>query len=134
MTSVRVETLIEANLPTLHGDRGQLEQLILNLVRNSIEAITGMRRQDGRVTVVAQHSRNRSNLEISIQDNGPGVAAEIVDRIFEPLTSSKEEGLGLGLSICLSIVEAHGGRLWLERSAFDGTEFRLSIPFRSKVS
>jgi two-component system, LuxR family, sensor kinase FixL len=134
MTSVRVETLIEANLPTLHGDRGQLEQLILNLVRNSIEAITGMRRQDGCVTVVAQHSRNRSNLEISVQDNGPGVAAEIVDRIFEPLTSSKEEGLGLGLSICLSIVEAHGGRLWLERSAFDGTEFRLSIPFRSKVS
>jgi two-component system, LuxR family, sensor kinase FixL len=133
-TSVRVETLVEANLPTLHGDRGQLEQLILNLVRNSVEAITGMRRQDGCVTVAARCSKNCSNLEISVQDNGPGVAAEIVDRIFEPLTSSKEEGLGLGLSICASIVEAHGGRLWLERSAFDGTEFRVSVPFRSSVS
>jgi two-component system, LuxR family, sensor kinase FixL len=133
MTSVRVETLIEANLPALHGDRGQLEQLILNLVRNSIEAITGMRREDGCVIVAARHSKNRSNLEISVQDNGPGVGPEIVDRIFEPLTSSKEEGLGLGLSICASIVEAHGGRLWLERSNFDGTEFRLSVPLRSEV-
>jgi len=58
------------------------------------------------------------------------VASEFVNRIFAPLTSSKEEGLGLGLSICASIVEAHGGRLWLERSGSDGTEFRLSIPFR----
>jgi C4-dicarboxylate-specific signal transduction histidine kinase len=130
MTSVRIETLIEAGLPTLHGDRGQLEQVILNLVRNSVEAITGMRRQEGCVTVAAQHSKGRSNLELIVHDNGPGVGPELVDRIFEPLTSSKEQGLGLGLSICASIVEAHGGRLWLERSGSDGTEFRLSIPFR----
>jgi len=130
MTSVRIETLIEADLLTLHADRGQLEQVILNLVRNSIEAITGMRRQDGRVVVAAWHSKRHSNLEMSVHDNGPGVASEFVNRIFAPLTSSKEEGLGLGLSICASIVEAHGGRLWLERSGSDGTEFRLSIPFR----
>jgi C4-dicarboxylate-specific signal transduction histidine kinase len=128
--SVRIETLIEADLPTLHGDRGQLEQVILNLVRNSVEAITGMRRQEGCVTVAARHSKRRSNLEIIVHDNGPGVGPEIVDRIFEPLTSSKEQGLGLGLSICASIVETHGGRLWLERSGSDGAEFRLSIPFR----
>jgi two-component system, LuxR family, sensor kinase FixL len=130
MTSVRIETLIEADLPTLRGDRGQLEQVILNLVRNSVEAIIGMRRQEGCVTVAAQHSKRRSDLEIIVHDNGPGVGTEIVDRIFEPLTSSKEQGLGLGLSICASIVEAHGGRLWLERSGSDGAEFRLSIPFR----
>src|SRR5215475_11403070 len=70
------------------------------------------------------------HLEIIVHDNGPGVGPEIVDRIFEPLTSSKEEGLGLGLSICASIAETHGGRLWLERSGSDGAEFRLSIPFR----
>jgi two-component system, LuxR family, sensor kinase FixL len=130
MTSVRIEAFIEADLPTLHGDRGQLEQLILNLVRNSIEAIAGAHRQDGCVIVAARHCESRSNLEISVRDNGPGVAPEIVDCIFEPLTSSKEQGLGLGLSICASIVEAHGGRLWLERSGSDGTEFRLSVPFR----
>src|SRR5215471_9181242 len=86
MTSVRIDTLIEADLPTLHGDRGQLEQVILNLVRNSVEAITGMRRQEGCVTVAARHSKRRSNLEIIVHDNGPGVGSEIVDRIFEPLT------------------------------------------------
>src|SRR5215468_11892770 len=82
MTSVRIETLIEADLPTLHADRGQLEQVILNLVRNSIEAITGMRRQDGHVVVAAWHSKRHSNLEMSVHDNGPGVASEFVNRIF----------------------------------------------------
>jgi C4-dicarboxylate-specific signal transduction histidine kinase len=130
MTSVRIEMVIEADLPLLHADRGQLEQVILNLVRNSIEAIAGMRRQDGGVVVAAWHSKRHSNLEMSVRDNGPGVAPEIVDRIFAPLTSSKEEGLGLGLSICASIVEAHGGRLWLEQSSSNGTEFRLSVAFR----
>jgi two-component system, LuxR family, sensor kinase FixL len=129
MTSIQTETFIERDLPTLHGDRGQLEQLILNLVRNSIEAIAGAGRQDGCVTVAARRSKRRFNLEMSVCDNGPGVAPGIVDRIFEPLTSSKEEGLGLGLSISASIAEAHGGRLWLERSGSDVTEFRLSIPF-----
>ena len=103
--------------------------LFSTLVRNSIEAITRMRQQDGCVTV-AWHSKTRSNLEVSIHDKGPGVAPEIVDCVFEPLTSSEEGGLGLGLSICGSIVQGHGGRLWLERSGSDGTEFRLSVPFR----
>ena len=129
ITSIRIETLIEASLPTLHGDRGQLEQLILNLVRNAMEAITGNGQQTGRVTVAARRSKIRSNLEISINNNGPRVNPEIIAHIFEPLVSSKQEGLGLGLPICASIVEAHGGRLWLERSKPDGTEFRLSVPF-----
>jgi C4-dicarboxylate-specific signal transduction histidine kinase len=129
MTSVRIETLIEAGLPTLHGDRGQLEQLILNLVRNAMEAITGNGQQNGCVTVAARRSKIRSNLEISVNNNGPRMDPEIIAHIFEPLVSSKQEGLGLGLPICASIVEAHGGRLWLERSKPDGTEFRLSVPF-----
>jgi signal transduction histidine kinase len=126
--SIQIETFIEGELPPVHGDRGQLEQVILNLLRNSIEAIAYARQPDGYITVAAARSPGRSELEISVQDNGPGVAPEVVDRIFEPLTSSKEEGLGLGLSICESIVEAHAGKLWLERTGSDGTEFRLSIP------
>jgi len=129
MTSVRIETSVEADLPMLRGDRGQLEQIILNLVRNSMEAIASNRQQNGCVTVAARRSKIRSNLEISVHNNGPGVDPEIVAHIFEPLVSSKEKGLGLGLPICASIVEAHGGRLWLERSKPDGTEFRLSVPF-----
>ena len=129
MTSVRIETFIEAGLPMLHGDRGQPEQLILNLVRNAMEAITGNGQQNGCVIVSARRSKIRSNLEISVNNTGPGMEPEIVAHIFEPLVSSKEEGLGLGLPICASIVEAHGGRLWLERSSPDGTEFRLSVPF-----
>jgi nitrogen-specific signal transduction histidine kinase len=129
MTSVRIDTFIEAGLPKLHGDRGQLEQVILNLVRNAMEAITGNGQQNGCVIVAARRSKIRSNLEISVHNNGPRMDPEIIAHIFEPLVSSKQEGLGLGLPICESIVEAHGGRLWLERSKPDGTEFRLSVPF-----
>jgi two-component system, LuxR family, sensor kinase FixL len=129
MTSVRIETLIEAGLPTLRGDRGQLEQIILNLVRNAMEAIASNGEQNGCVTVAARRSKIRSNLEISVHNDGPGMDPEIIAHIFEPLVSSKEKGLGLGLPICASIVEAHGGRLWLERSEPEGTEFRLSVPF-----
>jgi signal transduction histidine kinase len=129
MTSIRIETFIEAGLPTQRGNRGQLEQLILNLVRNAMEAITGNGQQNGCVTVAARRSKIRSNLEISVNNNGPKMDPEIIAHIFEPLVSSKQVGLGLGLPICASIVEAHGGRLWLERSRPDGAEFRLSIPF-----
>jgi two-component system, LuxR family, sensor kinase FixL len=129
MALVRIEISVEEDLPTLRGDRGQMEQIILNLVRNAIEAIADAGQQDGYVKVAAWHSKTRSNLEISVLDNGPGMDPDIIAHIFEPLTSSKVEGLGLGLSICASIVEAHGGRLWLERSKPDGTEFRLSVPF-----
>ena len=70
----------------------------------------------------------RGPLEIGVLDNGPGIPADRVEHLFKPLTTSKKEGLGLGLSICLAIVEAHGGRIWLHSRQSGATEFRLSLP------
>jgi len=126
---VRVELAVEDNLPPLRGDRGQLEQVVLNLVRNSIDAIVIARRV-GHVRLAAQRSNRPSDLLISVGDDGPGVAADIAAHLFEPLTTSKRDGLGLGLSICESIVAAHGGRIWLQETGIDGTEFRMTLPFK----
>jgi signal transduction histidine kinase len=128
---VNVDLEVENNLPLLRGDRGQLEQVILNLVRNSIDAIAVTESRTGRIQLVAHRSNQPSDLEISVRDNGAGVSADIATRLFEPLTTSKHNGLGLGLSICGSIVAAHGGRIWLEATGADATEFRVTVPFKS---
>jgi len=105
-----------------------LEQVVLNLVRNAIESIAGARKADGRIGIAAYRLDAPPYVEIGVSDNGPGVDRELADRLFEPLATSKESGLGLGLPICLSIVESHGGRLWLHSREAGATEFRFSLP------
>jgi len=128
---VRVDVVVEDDLPPLRGDRGQLEQVLLNLVRNSIDAISGAQMRAGHIRLTAQRSIRPSDVLISVRDNGPGISADIAARLFEPLTTSKRDGLGLGLSICETIAAAHGGRIWLEETGADATEFRVTVPFKS---
>jgi two-component system, LuxR family, sensor kinase FixL len=116
------------DLPLIHGDRVQLQQVILNLVRNAVDSLAGSDRSDGRVRVAARRSPDSTHLEFSVSDNGSGIPAEFADRLFQPFTTSKKEGLGLGLAICLAIVEAHGGRIWLQSKKPGATEFCFSLP------
>jgi signal transduction histidine kinase len=115
-------------LPPVHGDRVQLQQVILNFVHNAIEAITAARQANGRVKISAVRFDAPARVEIGIADNGPGITKELADRLFAPLTTSKAEGLGLGLAICAAIVESHGGRVWLQSGQAGATEFRFSLP------
>ena len=128
---VRIDVVVVDGLPPLRGDRGQLEQVLLNLVRNSIDAILGAQTRAGHIRVAARRSSRPSDLLISVRDNGPGVSADMGGRLFEPLATSKRDGLGLGLSICETIAAAHGGRIWLETTGAEATEFRLTVPFKS---
>lgn len=116
------------DLPPVHGDRIQLQQVILNLVRNATDALTGAGAADGWVRVATYRLDQPARIEISVTDNGPGIDQALADRIFDPLTTSKPDGLGLGLSICASIVQLHGGRIWLESGTPGATEFRFSLP------
>lgn len=115
-------------LPMVHGDRIQIEQVILNLFRNAAEAISGADRKDGAIRLSAALLEAPPRIEIAVRDNGPGIAPHLADAMFEPMTTSKHEGLGLGLSISQSIVESHGGRLWLQSGEPGATEFRFSLP------
>jgi two-component system, LuxR family, sensor kinase FixL len=129
-TAIQLE--LEDSLPTIFGDRIQLQQVVLNLIHNGIEAISAAERHDGTILVRAYPLKDASGIVISVADNGIGVPA---DRpLFEPLTSTKGEGLGLGLSICASIVEAHRGRIWLHASENGATEFRFSLPTEPRTT
>jgi C4-dicarboxylate-specific signal transduction histidine kinase len=125
---IRLDLEVAEGMPPIHGDRIQLEQVVLNLVRNAIEAVAGTGRDDGSVRVIAQMPESLRRIEIAVVDNGPGIPEEMARRLFEPLTTSKQEGLGLGLPICASIAEAHGGHIWLASREAGTTEFRLSLP------
>jgi len=121
-----IDLELDETLPTVFGDRIQLQQVVLNLVHNAVESIVESRRADGCIRVGAHPSGQERAVEISVSDNGIGIPAG--RPLFEPLTSSKKDGLGLGLSICASIVQAHGGRIWLQSSDAGATEFRFSLP------
>jgi two-component system sensor kinase FixL len=116
------------DLPVVHGDAVQLQQVVLNLLHNAMEAIEDARMRDGRITVAARRLKAPDRIEISVMDNGPGIATEMTEWLFHPLVTSKTDGLGLGLSICASILQVHGGRVWLHAGNAGATEFRFSLP------
>ena len=120
---------VSDDLPVVFGDRVQLQQVVLNLLRNAVEAIVEARRKDGQIHIRVRSSDD-ANIEVSVADNGVGIPAD--REIFEPLSTSKADGLGLGLSICASIMQAHGGRIWLQSSRPGATEFRFSLPIQTR--
>ena len=131
---VRLELDAPDKLPSIHGDHVQLEQVVLNLVHNAVEAIAGAGLSEGKVRVIARHQTAPPRLEIGVLDNGPGIEEQLATRLFDPLATSKQDGLGLGLSISASIIEAHGGRVWLYSREAGATEFRFSVPLNQPAA
>lgn len=105
-------------------DRIQIQQVLLNLIRNAIEAMQNMR--DPRLLIYSAKEPG-GLVRITVADNGPGLAKEIADNLFAPFQSTKESGMGLGLSISAAIVEAHGGRIWVEPSKLGGIAFHFTV-------
>ncbi|HEY0834489.1 MAG TPA: ATP-binding protein [Azospirillum sp.] len=114
-------------LPDVLADRIQIEQVLLNLVHNSVEAIAGAACRVREVTVRVG-AEPPDGVVFEVADTGPGVPAEMVDRLYSPFATTKPAGMGLGLPICRSIVESHGGRLWLAGTSDQGAVFRLFLP------
>jgi two-component system sensor kinase FixL len=107
------------------ADRVQIEQVMVNLIRNAVES---MRDQAGARILTIAASLQQDMVAIQLADTGPGVAPEVIDRLFSPFQSTKSDGMGVGLSICRRIVEAHGGKMWLEQGAGAGADFRFTLP------
>jgi signal transduction histidine kinase len=103
----------------------QIEQLLANLILNGMEATESIQRGARKVTVTTGRSR-KGEIEIGIWDSGPGIPAEIRERLFTPFFTTKPRGLGMGLAICRSIVERHGGRMWAEDGDGSGATLRVS--------
>jgi two-component system sensor kinase FixL len=122
---IAVRRHFEKSLPPLLLDKIQIHQVIINLIRNSIDALEGVKRRE---IIISTGRAGPHAVEIAIVDTGPGLAPEIADRLFQPFVTTKPSGLGIGLSICRSIVAGHGGRLWASENPDGGTIFHVSLP------
>ena len=125
---VRIDTDIEGDLPRVALDRVQVQQVLINLMRNGIEA---MDVHCGRQSPRPERTPDGDVVQTEISDRGRGV--EFPDRIFEPFFTTKEQGMGMGLAICRSIVESHGGRLWAEKNEPHGAKFIFTLPVEVKA-
>jgi len=108
-------------------DKIQIEQVLINLIRNSIEAIRQADISSGQVNITTRQAADGS-IEVSVADNGPGIDPTMAASLFEPYQTSKETGMGMGLSISRSIIEAHNGKLWADVQRQQGAMFCISIP------
>ena len=122
----------EENLPTIKGDRVQIQQVILNLVRNASDA---MRDVDDRTRqmLVKTESFDDTSIRFTVRDTGIGFASNVSDRLFDSFYTTKDDGMGIGLSICRSIIEAHSGRLWASANEGPGSSFAFSISHDQKL-
>ncbi|XXT24718.1 response regulator [Sorangium sp. So ce429] len=124
-TTVRIE--LAPGLPRVRGDGIQLQQVLLNLLVNALDAVA-RRPPEARLVVVRTRRADGGRVELSVADSGDGIPPADLERVFEPFFTSKPQGLGVGLAISRSIVEAHGGRLWAEHCPGEGATFRCALP------
>ncbi|HLG82635.1 MAG TPA: ATP-binding protein [Bradyrhizobium sp.] len=124
---VKVRTRLDERLPVVQADRVQLQQVLLNLIINAIEAMRGVA-EASRELLIATARTDEGGIMVSLHDTGPGLDPKQVDRLFEAFFTTKAEGMGMGLAICRSIIEAHGGRLWATANEPRGAVFQFTLP------
>jgi signal transduction histidine kinase/PAS domain-containing protein len=126
--SVSVRTQFAEGLPRVQGDRVQLQQVMLNLIVNAIQAMRGIGEGARELVISVEAVPSEGGVRVGVRDTGPGLSPESLSRLFEPFYTTKPEGMGMGLSICRSIIEAHGGRLWAIPCEPHGALFQFTIP------
>jgi C4-dicarboxylate-specific signal transduction histidine kinase len=124
---VKLAVNVPADLPPVRGDRVHLQQVLLNLIVNGMDAMNGASPGNRRVTVSAREGAAKT-VEVSVSDTGHGIATEKLAHVFDPFFTTKADGMGMGLPISRTIVESHGGRLWVENNNGSGAIFRFTLP------
>src|SRR3984957_8165598 len=130
---VSAQTELVEGLPLVHGDRVELQQVILNLILNAIEAMSETN-EGPRELLITTEKAESGDLLVAVRDSGPGLAPGALENLFQAFHTTKPNGLGLGLSICRSIVEGHEGRLWASANAPRGAVFQFTLPISQDVS
>jgi signal transduction histidine kinase len=125
--SIDLRTRFASELPLIPADRVQLQQVILNLIVNAIEAMSGVDNRP-RELVVGSGTGDANEVFVEVRDSGPGLDPANLDRLFDSFYTTKSDGMGMGLSISRSIIEAHGGRLRATPNGPHGAVFRITLP------
>jgi len=128
---VSVQTLLAEGLAPVQGDRVQLQQVVLNLVLNAVEAM-GAVEAGPRELLISTEQHQATGVLVTVRDSGPGIDPENLERVFEAFYTTKTSGMGMGLSICRSIIDAHGGRLWAGVNEPRGAVFQFTLPDAEK--
>jgi signal transduction histidine kinase len=124
---VLLQTQLATGLPSVEGDRIQLQQVVVNLILNAVEAMSSID-EGARELQIATEMGAADSVLVTVRDSGPGLAPSCVDRVFEAYYTTKPGGLGIGLAICRSIIEAHGGRTWAAQNEPRGAVFQFTLP------
>jgi signal transduction histidine kinase len=124
---VSVRTRFAEDLPPVQGDRIQLQQVLLNLILNAVEAMYAVEAEARELSISAEQSQ-ANHVLVAVRDSGPGIDPANLDRVFEAFYTTKSSGAGMGLSICRSIIDAHGGRLWASANVPQGAIFQFTVP------
>jgi len=130
--AVTLRTQLQPALPPVLGDRTQLQQVMLNFILNAVEATSGLDKV--RRNVVVSAAEDSSNIIVAVRDTGIGLNDGDGDHLFQPFYTTKASGMGMGLSICRSIIEAHGGRVWAARNPDAGATFQFVLPTQTRTS
>jgi C4-dicarboxylate-specific signal transduction histidine kinase len=125
---VLVSTALPAALPQIMGDRGQLQQVFLNMIRNAVESMRSVSDRERRLRISSDFNERTAEIRVSIEDSGPGINQQDEKQIFEPFFSTKPAGMGIGLTICQSIVVSHGGSLRAFANKPYGAVFEIVLP------
>jgi len=130
---VSVRTHLTEGLAPVQGDRVQLQQVVLNLILNAVEAMSSVEAGARELLISTEQSQTGgSGVLVAVRDSGPGIVPEQLERVFEPFYTTKSRGIGMGLSICRSIIDAHGGRLWVDVNSPRGALFQFTLPGEQK--
>jgi two-component system sensor kinase FixL len=122
---VEVQVALDPRVNLVLADRVQIQQVLINLIRNALDA---MLESDERLLTISTAAGPEDLVTIAVQDTGTGITEAVADQLFQPFVTSKQTGMGIGLSICRTIIEAHGGRIWFEAAPEGGTIFRFTLP------
>jgi hypothetical protein len=124
---VSVQARLTERMNPVQGDRVQVQQVVLNLILNAIEAMGSVEAGARELLISTEQSQANGTL-VAVRDSGPGIDPECLERVFEAFYTTKSGGIGMGLSICRSIIEAHGGRLWASANLPRGASFHFALP------
>jgi len=130
-SAIIVRTESDNNLAPVIGNRVQLRQVLFNLVTNAIEAMDSVATRNRQLLIKSEPGAS-GEVSVTVEDSGKGIDPDHIERVFSSFFTTKDKGMGMGLSICRSIIESHGGRLWASRGSPRGAIFQFTLPVKAE--